>query len=301
MKISTGTVFGALIVLSSTLWASCPGWSQERVGIVTAVAGPVTIARMSMPPEILTFKDNVFVRDRVTTGDSAITRILLGGKIIVTVRERSTLMITESAGLSTIDLLSGRIAVAVDRTRMLAGERVDVRTPNAVAGVRGTVLVVEALNDTSTITVLRGLVEVMRLDAGTGVPVGAITAVGARETVSVRNGVLAQRPTKITPGRSDELSREFSPPLRSVPATAVLPVDDLLSLAGVTTAPDSGPSMAVATTPTGAAAKAKETAVISGVGGTPAQLTSASGSTKANSPNHGTSLLHTASKNRKTP
>ena len=49
----------------------------------------------------------------------------------------------------------------LERREMKPGERVDVRTPNAVAGVRGTVLIVEALRNTSTVTVLRGLVDVV--------------------------------------------------------------------------------------------------------------------------------------------
>lgn len=230
----TWTTAGTVCALSvlTTISGTVPAWSQEKVGVVTTVVGPVTVARASMPPEALKFKDDVFVDDRVTTGEAAITRILLGGKVIVTARERSTLTITEVPGLSTIDLPDGRIAVAVDKTRMKPGERVDVRTPNAVAGVRGTVLVVEASRDTSTITVLRGLVDVVRLDPVSGRPVGAITPVGALQAVSVRNNVLPARPQAITPSRSQDLSREFTPPLKPIPSTEVVAVADELTRMG---------------------------------------------------------------------
>src|ERR671925_1938625 len=167
MKTATG---GALWPLSFVLvlFATVPGWAQDNVGVVTTVVGPVTGARASLPPEPLKFKDHVFVRDRVTTGDDAFTRILLGGKVIITARERSTLTITETPEVSTIHLTSGRIAVAVEKRLMKSNERVDIRTPNAVAGVRGTVLIVEAAPDVSTITVLRGLVHVTRLNPGVG-------------------------------------------------------------------------------------------------------------------------------------
>ena len=39
--------------------------------------------------------------------------MLLGGKAVVTVRERSSLTITETLGKATIDLESGKIALAV--------------------------------------------------------------------------------------------------------------------------------------------------------------------------------------------
>jgi hypothetical protein len=160
----------------------------------------------------------------VTTGDAAMTRILMGGKVVVTARERSTLTITEVPGLSTIDLTSGRIAVAVDKTRMKLGERVDVRTPNAIAGVRGTVLIVETLRNTSSVTVLSGLVEVVRLDPATGRGIGPVTPVGAQQAVTVRNDVLPARPQTITRDRAQQLSQEFTPPIRTVDATSVMPV-----------------------------------------------------------------------------
>lgn len=173
-------ISGAVSTLTFALVLSlaAPGGAQEKVGVVTTVVGLVTVARASLPPEPLKFKDDVFVRDRVTTGEQAITRILLGGKVIITAREHSTLTITETPGLSTIHLTGGRIAVAVERSKMKSGERVDIRTPNAVAGVRGTVLIVEAETNVSTVTVLRGLVHVTRLDPATGALVGKFNGRG---------------------------------------------------------------------------------------------------------------------------
>lgn len=224
---------GALwtLTFAVVLAAAVPGWAQEKVGVVTTVVGPVTVARASLPPEPLKFKDDVFVRDRVTTGENAFTRILLGGKVIITAREHSTLTITETPDLSTINLSSGRIAVAVEKSRMKPGERVDIRTPNAVAGVRGTVLIVEAGPSVSTVTVLRGLVHVTRLNSVTGDPVGAFTAVGARQTVSVRHNVLPARSQSITPGRAEELSREFTPPIQAVTSASIVPDADEIARA----------------------------------------------------------------------
>jgi hypothetical protein len=222
MKTGISGVSSALTI-ALTLGMAVPGWAQEKVGVVTTAIGPVTVARASLPPEQLKFKDDVFLRDRVTTGEDAITRLLLGGKVIITAREHSTLTITETPGLSTIHLTSGRIAVAVEKSRMKPGERVDIRTPNAVAGVRGTVLIVEAGNNVSTVTVLRGLVHVTKLNSATGAPVGAFTAVGAQQTVTVRNNVLPARSKAITSSRVRELSQEFTPPLKLVaPAAAVV-------------------------------------------------------------------------------
>jgi hypothetical protein len=222
MKTANGGALSTL-TFALVLSAAVPGWAQEKVGVVTTVIGPVTVARASLPPEPLKFKDDVFVRDRVTTGEDAFTRILLGGKVIITARERSTVTITETPDLSTIHLTSGRIAVAVEKSRMKPGERVDIRTPNAVAGVRGTVLIVEAAPDVSTVTVLRGLVHVTRLNPVTGDPVGAYTAVSARQAVTVRHNMLPSQSRPITSSRADALSREFTPPLHTVTSPAIVP------------------------------------------------------------------------------
>ena len=113
-------------------------------GVVTRLEGTVTATRASLPqPMALKFKDGVFVNDRIVTGDQSIVRMLLGGKAVVTVRERSSLTITEVPGRSTVNLESGKIALAVARERMRAGDSIEIRTPNAVAGIRGTVVIAD--------------------------------------------------------------------------------------------------------------------------------------------------------------
>jgi hypothetical protein len=309
----TTRISGAFFTLTCAvaLCAAAPAQAQEKVGVVTTVVGPVTVARASLPPEPLKFKDDVFVRDRVTTGENAITRILLGGKVIITARERSTLTITETPGLSTIDLSSGRIAVAVEKALMKPGERLDIRTPNAVAGVRGTVLFVEAAGDRSTITVTRGLVHVTRLDSVTGVPVGPFTAVAVRQTVTVRNDVLPARSTPISASRVQELSNEFTPPLKGVTSAAVVHDTDeargtlatpalssAVSAPVATPVPASTPAPPVLATPVAPVLATPAAAVLSSTP-VPALVTTPVAAPtpkaiKTNSPNLGSSLLHSA-------
>src|SRR5256884_6210900 len=134
----------AAALISPIALLPSPAFAQAtKAGIVTTLEGHVTVARVALAPQPLKFKDAVFVNDRVTTGDQSIARMLLGGKAVVTVRERSTLTIKEVPGKATIELDAGKIALAVARDRMKAGESIEVRTANAVAGVRGTVLVAE--------------------------------------------------------------------------------------------------------------------------------------------------------------
>jgi hypothetical protein len=172
----------ATLLALFTFWPTLVLAQQEKAGVVTTLEGTVTATRGTAPVS-LKFKDDVFLRDRITTGDRSLARMLLGGKAVVTVRERSILNITEVPGRSTVDLESGKIALAVAREKLRPGEQIEIRTPNAVAAVRGTVVVAEVLRAsaqagagapavTTNFYVLRGTVLATQLDPVTRAPVG---------------------------------------------------------------------------------------------------------------------------------
>jgi FecR protein len=141
------------VLLLVSLAPSIAFGQNAKAGVVTTLEGNVVALRGGTPqPVPLKFRDDVFLDDRITTGDRSIARLLLGGKAVVTVRERSSLTVTEVPGRATISLDSGKIAVAVARERMRPGETLEVRTPNAVAGVRGTVFIVDVSQATAQAT-----------------------------------------------------------------------------------------------------------------------------------------------------
>ena len=143
---SAARIVVALSLLLAAVWPASASAQTAKAGVVTTLEGNVTAARASgTQPVALKFKDDVFVNDRVVTGDRSLARLLLGGKAVVTVRERSALTITEVPGRSTIDLDSGKVAVAVAKDKMRPGEQIEVKTPNAVAAVRGTVFIAEVI------------------------------------------------------------------------------------------------------------------------------------------------------------
>src|SRR5882762_5018312 len=133
------------------LGAATSGQAQpHKAGVVTAVHGTATVTRASLArPLSLKFRDDVFVHDRITTGEASHARILLGGAAVVSVRERSVVTITETPRRSTIDVASGAVALSVAKDRLRPGDALDIRTPNAVAGIRGTVIVAEVDGGTS--------------------------------------------------------------------------------------------------------------------------------------------------------
>jgi hypothetical protein len=130
-----------------------PVWGQQAagnsIGTVTALQGQATVGRVALPqPTSMKFRDDVFFRDQITTKEQSTLRLLLGGKGVLTIREQSQVTLDESVAptgerRSVLSLLGGKIAAAIGRSLMRPGEEIEVRTPNAVAAVRGTVLIAE--------------------------------------------------------------------------------------------------------------------------------------------------------------
>src|SRR5438105_4806668 len=173
-----------------------------KAGVVTTLEGHVTVTRVALASQPLKFKDDVFVDDKVTTGDQSIARILLGGTAVVTVQERSTLTITEVPGKATIDLQAGKIALAVAKDKMRPGESIEIRAANAVAGIRGTVVVAEvsraaaqaggAVGPTGTLWVLRGQIEAFLANQpGNPVLLGALQQFRGGHVTNILPGQMA--------------------------------------------------------------------------------------------------------------
>ncbi len=115
---------------------------QQSGGVVTGLQGQAQLTRPAVAPTSLKFKDSVIIRDVVDTREKSLARILFGGRSTVTVRELSRLEVREEllpggARRDVHDLSSGAILVNVARQLMRPGDEVVIRTPNAVATIRG--------------------------------------------------------------------------------------------------------------------------------------------------------------------
>ena len=214
----------SLAVLLSTLILAPTGVfaQQSRAGIVTTLEGNVSARRVALPsPVPLKFKDDILLQDTVTTGDKSLARMLLGGKAVVTVRERSVITITEVPGKSTIDLETGKFALAVAREKMRPGEEIQIRTPNAVAAVRGTVVITEVNRQSAQVGggapavltsfyVLRGSITAQVLDPGTRQGVGVPVSVGANQKYQGA-GLATPTTSTMTAGESTQAQSGLKP------------------------------------------------------------------------------------------
>ena len=197
-----------------------PGYVQASeapgVGVVTTLVGEATVVRTAAAqPRNLRMRDSVQPLDRITTKERSLVHVLMGGKALLTVKELSVVTVTEDGGRATIDLQSGKVGLAVVHEKMKPGDVIEVKTPQAVAAVRGTVLVVEIVpgtgeanqpgggEDVTNVHLLHGKLDVSLRNNPGGAPV----RLESLQTVSVTRDVLGKmRPldlptaTKLTTG-----------------------------------------------------------------------------------------------------
>ncbi len=138
----------ALVIVAGAALA-IPAAAQDTIGVVTAVNGTATLSRGAQAAQPIRFRDQLQWRDVIETQKGASARALVLGKTSVTVRELSRVELREEAlaggRRQTLDILAGKIRAVVERSLMDQGEQVEVRSPNAVAAVRGTDVVVEVI------------------------------------------------------------------------------------------------------------------------------------------------------------
>ncbi len=193
-----------VVVLQSALFlvASAHVYAQQSpAGVVTALQGKAQLTRPAAPgPVALRFKDGVLLRDTIDTQEKSLVRVLFGGKSTVTLRELSRLEVREEmlptgATRSTMELSSGAMLVNVAKQLMGPGDEVVIRTPNAVAAVRGTLVFTQVIQafDQAIFTVLSGLVSLQgqligpntqAIVSGTGIKISTISQQQANQILS---------------------------------------------------------------------------------------------------------------------
>ena len=192
----------------------------QPAGVVTTLQGTAELSRPTQTlPTSLRFKDDIFVRNVINTKEKSIARVLFGGKSTVTVRELSRLEVREEtlpggATRSIHELSTGGILVNVAKQLMRPGDEVQIRTPNAVAAVRGTILFVECdgsrPGSPCNFLVLSGNVE---LTAQGRPPINLAANTAATVTGNPALGVQVSPVTIVAPSQTTQIIQQFEPRL----------------------------------------------------------------------------------------
>jgi hypothetical protein len=186
---------GALIILAGAL----PAAAQQNIGRIVSIVGDVDITSIGgggkfVPPIGATVTDD----HRIRTGNRSYAELLLndGSKLFVremTVLNLSGLKMAETDPPTRIQVVTGKLRITMKKT--FRSRSLVLRTPTAVAGVRGTDFGVVAGRQETKLVVFEGQVEV----ASSNQDIIKAFMVKEREEVSVKKDVPPTAP-RVVPG-----------------------------------------------------------------------------------------------------
>ena len=176
MKVWSG--FGCLVLALGLVLASGPVRGLETAGTVTEIEGQAQATHTDGQSESLALNAPVYLGDRLSTGPQSRVSILLQDDSLLTLAPGTRLEINElvykpqqNRRSSVFSLVQGSLMAVVGGWFGTSAEESqwEVRTPTAVAGVRGSSLVVDVPNPrATTVAGLSGLIGVQALVDPTG-------------------------------------------------------------------------------------------------------------------------------------
>jgi len=164
------TTLGCLALI---LGLAVPAWALDEAGRVTEVQGTVQALHSDGQADLLKLNAKVYVGDRIQTGPSGRVTILFLDDSVLTLAPKTKIEINslvykpkENLRSSVFSLVEGKLKAVVGGWFSETGQETQwqLRTPTAVAGVRGCSLVAEVGGDGgSTFAGLSGVVAVTAL------------------------------------------------------------------------------------------------------------------------------------------
>ncbi|WP_143301644.1 FecR family protein, partial [Candidatus Entotheonella palauensis] len=148
-----------LILLGSVAF-SPQSWGEEHenIGVVLAVQGTAEVRTPSKSDwETLRFRDHIFLEETIRTHANGKVKLLLRNDSIMTLSENSEIHVTEfllndQQHRSIISLVVGKVRILTTKLFGRA-DAMEVKTPNAVAGIRSSEKHVEYDGQTDRTTV----------------------------------------------------------------------------------------------------------------------------------------------------
>jgi len=180
------TGFGTVLLLGAALVG--PSAAAQAVGAFAVVQNKVTSLKPNAT-EAQPAKQGELVElgELETTGPMSAAKLTLGEGAVISIGQRTEFKLTEQAfeeatgvSVSKLDLASGKMRVFVSRF-MSGRPQVEVNTPTASAGIKGSEVLIEVASDGGTrVTVFSGHADVRAKQTG-----GGTRSLGARQQVSV--------------------------------------------------------------------------------------------------------------------
>lgn len=151
-----------LLVLSQVVIISCKKKENPLSGVVTFVKGKVDIIRENGNIRQAKLKDRIIKGDDIRTGDNAFV-ILQFAKLGILRIEKNTLLNFDQLFVKNVTelfLINGKIISKIAK-KSLKKDKFYIKTPTAVAGLRGTVFSIDYYDGEGSVSVKEGKIAVI--------------------------------------------------------------------------------------------------------------------------------------------
>ncbi|PIT99987.1 MAG: hypothetical protein COT74_06450 [Bdellovibrionales bacterium CG10_big_fil_rev_8_21_14_0_10_45_34] len=189
--------------------------ASETHGLIMVSKGQVQIVpSKGGAPQKAKVGTKVYPKDTIVTGDKSRAKIIMVDKNVLNVSPNSKLVIenyefepNDNKKNVMLNVLYGKVRSDVKQKYDGSGNTFRVKTPSAVAGVRGTDFMVSHQQGTTQVVTFEGRVEVA---AGVG-PSGALSnpvTVNPGQTTTAQVGSAPQSPTQMPPSQLQAFNKE---------------------------------------------------------------------------------------------
>jgi hypothetical protein len=216
----------SILLISNFFFFSSFAMAAEAVGKFSHVEGKVDILREGAFPAItVKAQDQVYPKDIVRTKSASKAEIIFKDNTVLQIAQRSRIDISEyytgDTSKSVIKLSRGQVKAVVDKnvTKRISlapdANRFEIRTPNAVAGVRGTEFHVAYDRNVTTVLLKEGNVCVSNLKAPE-----TVICMPPNYIVTVTGVLIPQQPRKASDTEIKIFEKETAP---NVPVSKTFP------------------------------------------------------------------------------
>lgn len=205
-----------LSLFVSLLVFSVPLWAQEIVGRVAELNGKVLVLHAGeAKPAPLAVQAPVFLQDTIETRKKGSVKLSLKDGSDFILRENTKIVVTEflfdpekNRRQTVLNVALGRVRAVVTRTFDAAVSKTELKTPNAVVGVRGTDFAIEVTKKKTIVYCFEGLIRTFN-------PLypERTVSLAAGMFTDVLVGMIPNIPNPIPPEMLQELEYQFGVPL----------------------------------------------------------------------------------------
>jgi hypothetical protein len=165
MKFNVKKVYAAVIpmMLASLISVSC-GAGKSANAVISFYSGTATIQSANAQPRPVKIQDMVMDGDIIETGDKSSVIVQVGDELLVRFEANTKVIVTSIKDIAKreINLEKGKVLSSVSKLKK--GNEYSVKTPTAVASVRGTEFLTDFDNGKTIVAVGKGAVSVVKTE-----------------------------------------------------------------------------------------------------------------------------------------